>query len=293
MVRIPGGWFHMGTDHPGMTDARPIHKVRVDPFWIDRTEVTNAEFQRFVQATGYLTVAEKPMGDLKPGSFVFDPGAKHEGEHHPASPWFQFVEGADWRHPEGPRSSIGDRMNHPVVHICYDDAEAYARWAGKRLPTEAEWEFAARGGLEGKKYPWGDDLTPGGKWMANTWQGDFPRSNTLEDGFLKTAPVGSFPANGYGLFDMAGNVWEWCSDWYRPDSYGPDPVENPKGPPSSYDPSEPGVPKRVQRGGSFLCAENYCARYILGSRMKGETVSAANHIGFRCVKDDPQAPSPR
>jgi len=286
MVRIPGGWFLMGSDQPEMLDARPIHKVRVDPFWIDQTEVTNAEFLRFVRATNYVTVAERPLGSQPPGSFVFNPNAKVEVQRHPGSPWFPFVAGADWRHPEGPGSSIEARMNHPVVQVCAADAEAYAQWAGKRLPTEAEWEFAARGGLEGKRYPWGDDLTPGGRWMANIWEGEFPKSNTLADGFLATAPVGSFPANGYGLVDMAGNVREWCSDWYRADTYGVDPVENPKGPTSSLDPSEPGVAKRVQRSGSFLCAESSGAGYVVGSRMKGDAGAAANHIGFRCAMDD-------
>jgi sulfatase modifying factor 1 len=287
MVWIPGGWFRMGSEHPMMADARPLHRARVDGFWMDATDVTNAEFSRFVRATRYVTVAEKPMAELPAGSFAFVPGTNLPGQEHPSTPWFRFVAGADWRHPEGPGSSIDQRLNHPVVHVCWDDAAEYAKWAGKRLPTEAEWEFAARGGLEGKRYPWGDELTPAGKWMANIWQGEFPKVNTLADGYLTTSPVGSYPANGYGLYDMAGNVWQWCSDWYRADAYTPFPAENPKGPESSLDPEEPSVPKRVQRGGSFLCAENYCARYELGSRMKGEAVSAANHVGFRCVKDGP------
>ncbi|HXX92691.1 MAG TPA: formylglycine-generating enzyme family protein [Planctomycetota bacterium] len=285
MVWIPGGWFRMGSEHPMMTDARPLHRVRVDGFWMDATDVTNADFARFVEATHYVTVAEKPMGRLRPGSFAFVPGTALPGEAPPGAPWFRFVEGADWRHPEGPGSSIGTRPDHPVVQISWDDAAEYARWAGKRLPTEAEWEFAARGGLEGQRYPWGDRLTPDGTWRANIWQGEFPKVNTLADGYLTTSPVRAFPPNGYGLYDMAGNVWQWCSDWYRADAYTPSPAENPRGPDSSLDPDEPGVPKRAQRGGSFLCADNFCARYELGSRGKGEGVSAANHIGFRCVRD--------
>jgi len=285
MVWIPGGSFRMGTDRPEMKDARPIHTVSVSGFFMDRTEVTNAEFAKFVEAAKYVTVAEKPMPPLPPGSFVFLPGAKVEGQAHPRATWFKFVAGADWRHPEGPGSTIQGRENHPVVHVCYDDAQAYAGWAGKRLPTEAEWEYAGRGGLEGKRYPWGDELRPGGKWMANIWQGEFPTLNTAEDGFVTTAPVTTYPPNGYGLYEMSGNVWEWCSDWYREDAYASSPSDNPRGPASSLDPDEPGVPKHVQRGGSFLCADSYCARYVMGSRMKGETVSAANHIGFRCAKD--------
>ena len=285
MVWIPGGSFEMGSDHPQMTDARPIHKVTVGAFFMDRTEVTNAEFAKFVEAAKYVTVAEKPMANLPPGSFVFLPGQRVEGQEHPRATWFKFVAGADWRHPEGPGSSIQGRDTHPVVHVCYDDAAAYAAWADKRLPTEAEWEFASRGGLAGCRYAWGSELKPGGKWMANIWQGEFPKLNTAEDGYVTTAPVTTYPPNGYGLSEMSGNVWEWCSDWYREDYYKSSPSDGPKGPSSSYDPDEPGVPKRVQRGGSFLCADSYCARYVMGSRMKGEVVSAANHIGFRCAKD--------
>jgi formylglycine-generating enzyme required for sulfatase activity len=230
---------------------------------------------------------------LKPFSILFKKNLKrgeynletHEG-------WWQLGHGASWQHPEGPDSTIKGREKYPVVHISYFDAVAYCKWAGKRLPTEAEWEFAARGGLDRKKFSWGDEFTPNGKWMHNSWQGEFPLENTKEDGFDGLAPGGSYPANGYGLYDMAGNAWEWCHDWYQIEYYkdcldenGAKPTRNPKGPGSGFDPNEPGQPKRVQRGGSFICAPNYCARYIVGSRGKGEVNSAAMHTGFRCVKD--------
>lgn len=291
MVWVPGGKFWMGDNK--LHDAQPEHLVEVDGFWMDAHEVTNAEFARFVEATGYRTIAEIPPDpqdfptvppeDLKAGSIVFRP---------PPDPvdlanhmqWWTYVPGANWRHPEGPESNIDDRMDHPAVHIAWDDAMAYARWAGKRLPTEAEWELAARGGLDRQEYCWGSELTPRGKWQANIWQGNFPHQNTAGDGFRATAPVGSYPANAFGLYDLSGNVWEWCSDWYRPDYYATSPAQNPPGPASSLDPLEPGLPKRVQRGGSFMCSDQYCTRYIPGARGKGEPTSAAGHIGFRCVK---------
>ncbi|MFM1903674.1 MAG: Serine/threonine-protein kinase pkn1 [Planctomycetota bacterium] len=312
MVWIPGGEFSMGCldprtmPHGGtdpMQDARPIHRVRLTGFWMDATEVTNRQFAAFVAATGHVTVAERPPRpedfpgappeNLVAGSIVFAP---------PASPvplrdaggmahlqWWAYVPGASWRHPFGPESSIAGHDDDPVVHVAYEDAVAYATWAGKRLPTEAEWEFAARGGLTGRPYPWGDEFRPDGTWMANTWQGQFPRVNSAADGFTGIAPVGRYPANDYGLSDMSGNVWEWCSDWYRPDTYARDErlgtVENPRGPDRSFDPQEPGQAKRVQRGGSFLCSDQYCSRYIVGTRGKGEVSSSTNHIGFRCVKD--------
>ncbi|HXG12683.1 MAG TPA: formylglycine-generating enzyme family protein [Gemmataceae bacterium] len=293
MVWVPGGWFWMGSEHEAFPDARPVHLVYVDGFWMDRTEVTNAEFARFVEETGYVTVAERkpdpkafpnaPAEKLVPGSIVFTPPTeKVDLNHHLA--WWRYVPGACWRHPEGPGSSIKGRENHPVVHVCWEDAVAYAQWAGKRLPTEAEWEFAARGGLDRKPYVWGDELKPGGKWMANIWQGEFPVQNTEEDGFRGVAPVASFPANGYGLHDMSGNVWEWCADWYRPDYYKTSPRRNPQGPDDSYDPLEPGIPKRVQRGGSFLCSDVYCIRYLNGGRGKGAVDSGSSHVGFRCVR---------
>jgi len=281
-----------------MADARPVHRVRVDGFWMDRVEVTNRQFARFVAATGYVTVAERtptaadfpdaPAENLVAGSVVFTPPAEPVPlDNHYR--WWDFVRGANWRHPEGPTSGIEGREDYPVVHVAYEDAERYATWAGKRLPTEAEWEFAARGGLSGALYSWGDDLTPGGKWMANTFQGRFPLYDTGDDGFAGIAPVAQFPPNAYGLFDMAGNVWEWCSDWYRPDAYAQDMAEggisvNPHGPASSLDPAEPGQPKRVHRGGSFLCTEQYCTRYMIGTRGKGEVTTGSNHLGFRCVK---------
>jgi formylglycine-generating enzyme required for sulfatase activity len=291
MVWVPGGWFWMGGEEK-FPDTLPVHLVYVDGFWMDKTEVTNAQFERFVQATGYQTVAERkpdpkdfpgvPPENLVAGSIVFTPPRGEVSfENHLA--WWRYVPGASWRHPEGPGSDLKDRENHPVVHICWDDAVAYAKWAGKRLPTEAEWEFAARGGLERKPYTWGDELLPGGQWQANIWQGKFPSENTLADGFRATAPVGSFPPNGYGLYDMAGNVWEWCADWYRPDYYEKSPDRNPPGPNDSFDPLEPGVPKRVQRGGSFLCSDLYCIRYRPGTRGKGAVDSGQSHAGFRCV----------
>jgi formylglycine-generating enzyme required for sulfatase activity len=291
MVWIPGGRYWMGDNT--LADAAPEHLVDVDGFWMDAHEVTNAEFARFVEATGYQTVAEvppkpedfpgAPREKLVAGSIVFSPpeGPVALDDH---LQWWTYVPGADWRHPEGPQSSIEGRENHPAVHIAWVDAKAYADWAGKRLPTEAEWEFAARGGLDRQPYCWGGRLKPDGHWQSNVWQGQFPGENTAADGFHTTAPVASFKANGYGLFDTSGNVWEWCADWYRPDYYIYSPDRNPQGPPSSFDPLEPDQPKRVQRGGSFMCSDLYCRRYVPGARGKGEPTSAAMHIGFRCVK---------
>ncbi|MDB5311956.1 MAG: formylglycine-rating enzyme family protein [Gemmataceae bacterium] len=297
MVWIPGGTFWMG-DATSQDGDAPPHRVGVSGFWMDATEVTNARFGKFVEATGYVTVAERtptreqcPDADpseLVPGSAIFAPTkASLDARTWPAPhpPWWQYIKGANWRHPEGPGSSIAGRENHPVVHIAWEDANAYARWAGKRLPTEAEWEFAARGRLDRRPFVWGD-ARPGadGKYWANTWQGVFPERNTGEDGFVTVAPVGSFPANGYGLFDMSGNVWEWCADWYDRDYYPSSPKQNPTGPvvPVSLD---NGQPQRVRRGGSFLCADEYCRRYLPGTRDKNPPDSSANHTGFRCVKD--------
>jgi formylglycine-generating enzyme len=291
MVWVPGGLFWMGADDTSMADANPVHEVKVSGFWIDRTEVTNRQFDRFVNATGYITVAERkpdpkdypeaPPEKLVPGSIVFTPPAGRVSLDDP-SVWWRYVPGASWRHPEGPDSSIAGKDDHPVVQICFYDAQAYANWAGKRLPTEAEWEYAARGKRARSRYVWGDERLPGGKWQANIWEGRFPDQNTSDDGFARTAPVGSFPPNGLGLFDMAGNVWEWCSDWYRP-GYETTERDNPAGPGSSYDPGEPNVSKRVQRGGSFLCSDQYCTRYLPGARGKGAPDSAASHVGLRCV----------
>jgi len=288
----------MGADDEHMPDTKPWHRVYVDGYWMDKTEVTNREFGRFVAATRYVTVAERkpraedfpgaPPENLVEGSVVFTPPG-HAVQLNNHFQWWKYVHGANWKHPEGPASDIRNRMNQPVVQIAYEDAVAYSQWAGKRLPTEAEFEFASRGGLDRKRYVWGDEFTPAGKHMANTFQGHFPDTNTAEDGYAAAAPVASFPANGYGLFDMSGNVWEWVSDWYRADYYATLAATgqvsmNPTGPDDSFDPGEPGVAKRVQRGGSFLCTDQYCSRYIAGGRGKGEPDTGTNHLGFRCVR---------
>ena len=314
MVWISGGEFAMGamdppaTDEVGMqavSDARPIHRVYVDSFWMDETDVTNEQFARFVSATGYVTVAERkpraedfpgaPPENLVAGSVVFSPPNRPVplNDHYQ---WWSYVKGANWRHPEGSRSSIKGREKYPAVHVAYQDALAYANWAGRRLPTEAEWEFAARGGLAGKIYPWGDQFQPSGRWMANTHQGHFPDTDTGEDGYVGIAPVAQFPPNGYGLYDMAGNVWQWTSDWYRADYYqqlatAGGVTRNPQGPDSPYDPEEPTEKKRVHRGGSFLCTDQYCSRYAVGTRGKGEVTTATNHLGFRCVKGTTRNPA--
>ena len=308
MVWIPGGEFSMGARDPfdhqdlvGMqatTDSRPIHRVAVDGFWMDATEVTNEQFDRFVKATGYVTVAERvprqedfPTAlpeNLVAGSVVFSP-PDHAVPLDNHFQWWSYVKGADWRHPSGPGSSIDGKEKFPVVQIALEDAEAYAKWAGKRLPTEAEWEFAARGGLSGKLYPWGDEFTKDGKWMANTHQGHFPESDTGADAHEGVSAVAQYPANGYGLYDVGGNVWEWTSDWYRHDYYGQlaaagGVARNPAGPSESFDPAEPGQAKKVHRGGSFLCTDQYCSRYMVGTRGKGEVSTGTNHLGFRCVQ---------
>jgi formylglycine-generating enzyme len=310
MAWIPGGEFSMGAQDPPMKDpvgmqatedSRPIHRVYVDGFWMDKTDVTNGEFAKFVKATGYVTVAERkpkaedfpgaPPENLVAGSVVFSPPkqAVSLDDHYQ---WWGYVHGANWRHPQGPTSSILGKADYPVVQVAYEDAVAYAKWAGKRLPTEAEWEFAARGGLTGKPFVWGDQFRPHDQWMANTFQGHFPDKDTGEDHYIGVSAVERFPANGYGLYDMAGNVWQWTSDWYRPDYYkqlsaAGGVTRNPQGPESAYDPAEPTEPKKTQRGGSFLCTDQYCSRYMVGTRGKGEVSTGTNHLGFRCVKELP------
>jgi sulfatase modifying factor 1 len=311
MVWIPGGEFSMGAQEAPMegqvgmeatTDSRPIHRVYVDGFYMDKTDVTNAQFAAFVKATHYVTIAEKaptaeeyptaPPENLVAGSVVFTApkGPVPLNDH---MQWWSYVKGADWRHPTGPGSSIVGKDNYPVVQVAYPDAEAYAKWAHKRLPTEAQWEFAARGGLAGKIYDWGNEFHPNGKWMANTHQGHFPDNDAGTDGYVGLAPVAKFPANGYGLYDMAGNVWQWTADWYRPDYYAQlahgGVARNPQGPDSPLDPAEPGEKKKVHRGGSFLCTDQYCSRYMVGTRGKGEITTGTNHLGFRCVSTTPAA----
>lgn len=307
MVWIPGGEFSMGStieseglcDIPGITrDALPVHRVYVDGFWMDATELTNEEFEKFVAATGYVTIAERtptkeefpdaPPESLVAGSTVFTP-TKTDVPLDNYIQWWRYQPGANWRHPEGPQSDIKGREKFPVVQLAYDDVMAYAKWAGKRLPTEAEWEFAARGGLTAKLYAWGDDFDPAKKPVANTYQGKFPVKDTGVDGFTGLSPVKSFAPNAYGLYDVGGNAWEWVSDWYRPDYYAElaksGVARNPKGPDSPFDPSEPDQKKRVQRGGSFLCTDEYCSRYMVGTRGKGEVSTASNHVGVRFVMD--------
>lgn len=307
MVWVAGGEFTMGSDSElSWPDEKPAHRVRVDGFWMDETEVTNAQFRAFVRATGYVTTAEKapdveeilrqsppgtpppPKDKLVPGALVFTP-TRSAVRLDDYSQWWRWTPGANWQHPEGPDSKLNDRENHPAVHVSWDDAVAYARWAGKRLPTEAEWEFAARGGLDRKPYVWGDEPPgAGGKWQANIWQGEFPWKNTAADGFERTAPVKSYEPNGYGLFDMAGNVWEWCADWYDRDLYrrraGKGVQVNPTGPDQSIDPQQPFAPQRVQRGGSFLCNDSYCSRYRPSARHGCSPDTGMSHVGFRCVK---------
>jgi formylglycine-generating enzyme required for sulfatase activity len=306
MVWIRGGTFLMGSNdfYP---EERPAHRVAVDGFWMDEHPVTNAEFRRFVKATGYVTVAEHtpdpsdyPDTDptlLIPGSLVFRRPPHRVGLHdHHA--WWAYVPGACWKHPEGSSSTLNGRERHPVVHVAYQDAKAYATWAGKALPTEAEWEFAARGGLDGAAFVWGDEFAPRGRMLANTWQGEFPWQNLKTDGYEHTSPVGTFPANGYGLYDMAGNVWEWTSDFFTPRH--PDEVAKPCCIPcnprvvsaeQSYAAGQPGahIPRKVLKGGSHLCAPNYCLRYRPAAR-QGEAIdSSTSHIGFRCIVRVPAA----
>ena len=296
MVWIAGGQATLGSQN-GDRDA-PLHRVRLSGFWIDAAEVTNDQFAAFVAATGYRTDAErKPTAEEVPGvpahllvagSLVFTPPSDAV-DLRDFWRWWSFVEGANWRRPTGPGSSIKGRGKHPVVHVSWRDATSYAKWAKKRLPTEAEWEFAARGGLDQNRYVWGQEQKVAGVWPANIWNGDFPRRNTREDGYEGTAPVRAFLANGYGLHGMSGNVWEWCQDWYHPDGYGDGAKVSvdPKGAARSYDPQEPGAQKRVMRGGSFLCSDVYCLGYLPGTRMKSTPDTSLCHTGFRCVSDAP------
>jgi formylglycine-generating enzyme required for sulfatase activity len=300
MAWIPGGTFRMGSDRHYPEEA-PVHSVTVSGFWIDRTPVTNTDFRRFVRATGYVTLAElKPDARdypgalakmLRAGSLVFTQ-PKHEVSRGQWGQWWQFRFGANWRRPYGPRSSIATLADHPVVHVAYRDALAYAKWAGKELPTEEEWEFAARGGLDGCDFAWGNELTPGGKHQANTWQGSFPHENLNTDGFQGTSPVTAFSRNGYGLHDMIGNVWEWTSDWYAPDHQVPIAggcctTVNPVGgrEERSFDPSQPEIriPRKVLKGGSHLCAPNYCQRYRPAARYPQPVDTSTSHVGFRCI----------
>jgi len=304
MVWIEGGEFRMGAaDAEGRQDEYPLHPVKVDGFWMDASEVTNAQFASFVEATGYVTTAERapvweeikkqlPPGTPKPpdsvlvaASLVFAPPV-HAVSLQDARQWWSWKKGADWRHPQGPGSSVVGKETLPVVHVSWEDAAAYAAWAGKRLPTEAEWEFAARGGADSQPYPWGAEAIERGKPKANTWQGQFPNQNNRWDKYSGLAPVSSFSPNAYGLYDMAGNVWEWCADWYAPTYYNSSPdkyMANPNGPASSFDPMEPTVPKRVMRGGSFMCHASYCKGYRVSARMKSSPDTGLENTGFRCV----------
>jgi formylglycine-generating enzyme len=299
MVWIDGGTFTMGSDHYYPEEAPP-HRVTVGGFWIDACPVTNAEFALFLEATEYVTLAERPANPkdypgakqqlLVPSSIVFVKPQGHVDMRNPYQ-WWRYVPSADWRHPLGRRSSIEGLENHPVVHVAYEDVEAYCAWAGKELPTEAEWEFAARGGLEGADYAWGEEFEPDGQIMANTWQGDFPTHNLLKDGYEYTSPVGSFPPNKYGLYDMIGNVWEWTSDWYQPHHQSTRPCCNavdPKGGDreKSHDLRLRGVriPRKVMKGGSYLCAPNYCQRYRPAARMGQPIDTSTCHVGFRCIR---------
>jgi len=305
MIRISGGTFRMGSDHHYPEEA-PAHRVSVDTFWLDPTPITNSQFKAFVNATGHVTTAEIPPDPadypgalpemLYAGSLVFSPPPRVT-DLRDWSQWWNFMKGANWRRPYGPGSNINGLDDHPVVHVAYGDALAYAAWAGKDLPTEAEWEFAARGGLEGEEYAWGNDLTPHGRHMANTWQGDFPVRNLNEDGFDRTSPVTAFPPNGYGAFDMIGNVWEWTSDWWSTKHAAEAPKaccvpQNPRGGPerASYDPRQPNIriPRKVLKGGSHLCAPNYCRRYRPAARHAEPVDTSTSHVGFRCVVRTPE-----
>lgn len=306
MAWIPGGEFTMGTDSPGApVEERPAHRVKVDGFWMDRTDVTNAEFRRFVEATGYVTTAERkpdweelkkqvPPGTPKPADELLVPGSlvfvspKHPVSLHNPAAWWAWTPGANWRQPEGPGSNLEGRDDHPVVHVSWEDAQAYATWAGKRLPTEVEWEYAARGGLEGKRYFWGDEKLSSEKPQCNIWEGQFPISNTARDGYVRTSPVKTFPPNGYGLYDMAGNVWQWCADEFREDAH----LRRAR-PEMQAQPARPATPlMRVIRGGSFLCNDSYCSSYRITARRGVTPDTGSSHIGFRCVISGSESDAP-
>jgi sulfatase modifying factor 1 len=300
MIWIPGGTFRMGSDVAYLEEA-PAHMVTVSGFWIDKFQVTNRRFQRFVRETGHITVAERvPIAEDYPGAkpeMLFAGSVLFKQPRGPVDlsnhyNWWAWSKGANWRHPEGPGSSLKGKDDYPVLHVAWEDIEAYAKWAHKEIPTEAEWEFAARGGLEGKEYAWGDELAPKGKMLANYWQGEFPIKNLVLDGHERTAPVGSFPPNGYGLYDMIGNAWEWTADWYAGQHDAAHAccsptLVNPLGSSrdGSVDPNDPGadIPRKVLKGGSFACAENYCRRYRPAARMAHPVDTGTNHISFRCV----------
>ncbi|WP_264791403.1 formylglycine-generating enzyme family protein [Aureispira anguillae] len=305
MVLIPEGILHMGGDNDQADPNEfPKHNVSIRSFWMDANEVTNAQFAAFVDATGYITVAERPIdweemkkelppntpkppdSLLLPGALVFQ-ATKHPVRLNNPSLWWRWTSGATWRHPEGPNSNIEQKMDHPVVQVAWEDANAYAKWAGKRLATEAEWEWAARGGQKDAIYPWGNDPVNQGAPKANFWQGIFPYQNQLKDGFYSTAPVKSFAPNGYGLYDMAGNVWEWCEDWLDVAYYQKAAAQkaNTSGPTTAYNPAMPLLKEKVMRGGSFLCSDSYCSGYRNARRMGSGTDTGLNHAGFRCVKD--------
>jgi formylglycine-generating enzyme len=305
MVLVPGGEFMMGGDNDqAAADEYPKHRVRVHKFLMDATEVTNAQFKKFVDATNYVTVAERkpdweelkktlPPGTPKPDASLMVPSSlvfkatAGPVDLNDYSQWWSWVQGADWKHPEGPGSSVEGKENYPVVQVSWEDAQAYCKWAGKRLPTEAEWEFAARGGLQNEIYSWGNEPIKEGAAKMNSWEGEFPYHNTQRDKYFTAAPVKSYQANGYGLYDMSGNVWEWCNDWYNSNYYKTlgSLTDNPQGPSKSFDPDEPYTAKKSLRGGSFLCNDSYCSGYRVARRMKSSPDTGLEHTGFRCVKD--------
>lgn len=311
MVWIPGGEFTMGTDDErSLLNERPAHRVQVSGFWMDARAVTNAQFREFVDATKYITTAERPVDweelkkqvppgtpkppdeMLQPGSLVYTPPGRRVALDD-MSAWWSWTTGASWRHPQGPSSTIEGKDDYPVLQVSWDDACAYAAWAGKRLPTEAEWEYAARGGLEGKRFVWGDEFRPGGRHLCNTYTGTFPVEDTAADGFAGPAPVGSYPPNGYGLYDMAGNVWQWCSDWYADDANERAAAQksccDPAGPAATFSARNPHAIERVTKGGSFLCSDQYCESYRPSARRGTPPDTGTGHIGFRCVKPGPSA----